>query len=143
MLTPIIRYIKVQPLSLVIAAVIWTVCLIPIPETPVSDVRFIDKWVHLAMYGGLTAIIMAEYGRRHTAVGWDRMIVGGLITPIVMGGLIELAQAYLTFGIRSGDWSDFAANACGALLGFLLSLPVVLTLARHNINKCQTNKHTD
>ena len=39
-----------------------------------------------------------------------------------MGGLIELAQAYLTFGHRSGEWLDFAADGVGVLVGAAIGM---------------------
>ena len=44
---------KRYPLTTVCVIVIWVLCLMPIPETPLSHVRLIDKWTHLVMYGGL------------------------------------------------------------------------------------------
>ena len=38
------------PLSSVIIIGIWVLCFMDIPETPLSEVRFIDKWTHSAMY---------------------------------------------------------------------------------------------
>ena len=38
------------------------------------------------------------------------------MAPIALGGLIELAQMYLTTN-RSGEWADFAADSIGVLLG--------------------------
>ncbi len=46
-----------------------------------------------------------------------------------MGGMVELAQAYLTSGVRSGDWLDFVANSAGAFLGALIGIPLARTLA--------------
>jgi VanZ family protein len=37
--------------------------------------------------------------------------------PIIMGGLIEILQEYLT-QTRSGDWFDFLFDVVGALLGW-------------------------
>lgn len=45
------------PLSVLSVAVIWVLCLIPIPETPLSDVSMIDKWTHFVLYGGLCTIV--------------------------------------------------------------------------------------
>lgn len=104
------------PLSIVIIAVIWVVCLIPVPEVPIKDFRFIDKWTHFVMYATLTITIWWEYSRHHNRVCWQRLIVGGIICPIIMGCLVELAQAHLTT-CRSGDWFDALCNSLGVLLG--------------------------
>lgn len=104
------------PCSLILIVAIWIVCMIPVPETPLDDVRFIDKWTHFIMYGTLTAVIWAEYALRHTTIQWRRLMTGGVLLPVVMGGAVELAQAYLTT-CRSGDWFDALCNALGVLLG--------------------------
>ena len=166
----IAKKIKNYPLSSLLIVAIWVVCLIPIPETPLSDVNLIDKWTHFVMYGSLTSVIWFEYIRRHkqpltrhyvtpspqrakgevsnetskegyaqeivtlsSSLG-ERMpegqvrgrmghalLIGGVLCPIIMGGLIELAQAYLTT-CRSGDIYDFFCNSLGVLLGCIIGL---------------------
>ena len=56
-------------------------------------------------------------------VGQERghLLIGGVLCPIIMGGLIELAQAYLTT-CRSGDIYDFFCNSLGVVLGCLIGL---------------------
>lgn len=132
------KYLKKQPLSCLLVIAIWIVCMMPVPETPLDNVKFIDKWTHLCMYGSLSMVIMAEYGRRK-GVGQNigifnirRLLLGGLLLPIVMGGLVELAQAHLTNGVRSGDWLDFAANSVGAVLGAFIGIPLARYLATRN-----------
>ena len=49
------------------------------------------------------------------------LLIGGILCPIIMGGLIELAQAYLTT-CRSGDIYDFFCNSLGVVLGCLIGL---------------------
>ncbi len=140
----------------------------PIPDTPLKNVKFFDKWTHLAMYAALVLVIVLEHavrrvrkakskairlsaeaqsrnaetvcdkefsaeavkpdvGRKRRAL---RAILIVLVAACAMGGLIELAQAYLTAGIRSGDWLDFAANSVGALLGAIIALPIARVIAR-------------
>lgn len=111
------------PLTFLCVAGIWVLCLIPIPETPLSDVPLIDKWTHFVMYGGLVLLFRLEYERHRRAVApFRQKTLWFLIwlAPIAMGGLIELAQAYLTGGNRSGDWMDFLADSIGVLLGNIL-----------------------
>ena len=123
------RLLKQQPLSCLEIVAIWVVCMIPLPETPLDSVAFIDKWTHFVMYGTLVAVIMAEYGHRKSAICWWRLRTGGLLLPVVMGGMVELAQAYLTGGTRSGDWMDFLANTVGAMLGAAIGIPLALFLS--------------
>lgn len=108
------------PLSIVIAIAIWVVCMIPIPETPLNNISFMDKWTHFVMYGTLTAVIWVEYAKAHKgSFAWKRLLLYGFLCPIAMGCLVELAQAYLTT-CRSGDVFDAICNALGVCLGAAL-----------------------
>lgn len=106
------------PLTTLLVVVIWVICLVPwIPETPLSHVSLIDKWTHLVMYGTLTTTIWWEYLRQHQSLDTRRLLLLAFIAPVIMGGLVELAQTYCTGGHRSGEWLDFAANSLGVVLG--------------------------
>ena len=121
--------ISCYPFSLLCLAAIWYLCLlIDMPETPMDDVPFIDKWTHLVMYGGTTSVIWWEYLRCHDRlVGW-KLVLLAFLGPILMSGLIELLQAYATT-TRSGEWLDFAANTLGVCLGNVVGL--LLRRLRH------------
>lgn len=107
------------PFSFILITAIWIICMIPVPETPLNDVCFIDKWTHFVMYASLTVTIWWEYISRHrksSQFKMKRLLIGGILCPIAMGCLIELAQAYFTT-CRSGDWFDAVCNAIGVILG--------------------------
>ena len=74
--------IRHYPISCIVIVTIWTLCLIPIPETPLSNVSMIDKWTHIVMYGGFCAILLIEYGQRHKQIRWSKIIVGAVIFPL-------------------------------------------------------------
>lgn len=104
-------------MSLLCIVLIWVLSLVPyFPETPFDDVQFMDKWTHFVMYGGTTAVIWVEYLRSHTIIRWHRLLLYAIVGMVLMGGLIELLQAYCTT-TRSGEWFDFVADAIGVLLG--------------------------
>ena len=124
------NYIRKQPLSILLIIAIWVVCMIPIPETPLNNVAFMDKWTHFVMYATVVIVVSTEYGRRSRRIQWSRYLVGAVLLPVVMGGLVELAQAYLTNGVRSGDWLDFLANSVGVLIGSIVGIPLAMHLAR-------------
>ena len=108
--------LKQYPLSIILSLLIWVVCLIPIPETPLNEISFIDKWTHFLMYAILTMVILWE---RHKASNELKFLPITLTIPILQGILIELAQAYLTT-CRSGDWFDALCNTIGVLIGAII-----------------------
>ncbi len=117
------RYLlRHYPLTLLCLALIWYLCLfITMPETPMDDVPFIDKWTHLVMYGSLTSVMWWEYRRCHTSLNGVKLVLLAFLAPIAMSGVIELLQAYCTT-TRAGEWLDFAANSTGVLLGNMAGL---------------------
>ena len=105
--------IKHYKFTILVALVIVVLSVIPINEqTPLSDVPFIDKWTHCVMYAGMSFAMWLDwrgYNRHLTALRYGLM----WLLPTLMGGLLELVQAYLTT-CRSGEWLDLAADAVGA-----------------------------
>lgn len=112
----LLHFIKNYPFSCLCIAAIWVLCLMPVPELPLKNVRFIDKWTHFVMYGGTCAVIWAEYLHRHKKPSPKKLVLLAWLSPALMSGVIELAQKYCTGGRRSGEWLDFAANSTGATL---------------------------
>ena len=116
------KYLKRYPLSLMCIVLIWYLCIwfLP-PETPLSDVAFIDKWTHFVMYGGTRSVIWYEYLRSHRRADALRLFLFAWLAPVLMSGLIELIQAYCTTN-RAGEWLDFAANTTGCVIGAMVGL---------------------
>ena len=119
------KYIHKYPLSVVCIILVWGLSLTPFfPETPLSKVKFIDKWTHLVMYGGTCLVIWWEYRRKHGQPNYRRLITWGWLALVLMGGVLELLQEYTTT-TRSGDWLDFAANTLGATLGSVIGFLMI------------------
>lgn len=116
----VVKFIKNYRFSVTITCIIWIICLMPIPETPLSDVSFIDKWTHLAMYLTFSLTIALEYDRKHKNTGTRPLIIYMWLVPVLMGGLLEIVQENCTNGIRSGDWLDFITNGLGSTLATLI-----------------------
>ncbi len=99
---------------------IWYLCLFRPPRIHTFDhIAFFDKWVHMSMYLGTCSVFWVEYLCSHCHWSKVRLSLLAIICPIVMSGVIELAQAYLTT-YRSGDWVDFVANSTGVLLALVV-----------------------
>lgn len=125
------RLILRYTVSWLLIVAILLACFLPVPETEMDDVPFIDKWVHILMYLVLSSSLWIEYLRSHTHIDYLKLCVGAIVLPIVLSGLIELGQAYCTT-TRSGDWLDFLANVIGVGLGALLGFTVY---RRHFLKK--------
>ena len=122
--TSSITHLKKYPFSLLCILLIFLLSFTPFfPETPFDEVQFIDKWTHLVMYGGTTCVMWWEYLRncRKEARKPNLQVLFwvAFVGMILLGGLVELGQAYCTT-TRSGEWLDFWADSIGVLLGNLL-----------------------
>jgi VanZ family protein len=123
-------------LSTVASFAIIVISLIPIPEVkPLQEVPLADKWVHFVMYGGLALCLWFDWYMKN---GPDKIkpisLLIAFVYPIVLGGLMELGQAYLTT-CRSGDMIDFYANTIGAFLGLVLGTTVVRYISKRTRTK--------
>lgn len=123
--------IKKNIFTILITLIVIILSVIPIPDNPpLEGVPFIDKWVHFVMYGGVTLAMWMDmyYVRKERALSLG-FSVAALICPVVLGGLMEVVQEYLTT-YRNGDMLDFYADWFGALLGDIIGLVTFLCLAK-------------
>ena len=88
------------PFSCIIIAGIWVLCFMNIPDTPLSNIRLIDKWTHAVMYLVLGFSLIFEYLRANK-------------------------KAKL-----SGDWLDFLADSIGSTIAFLIGILLVKCRAK-------------
>jgi VanZ family protein len=123
----LVRY----PVSVFFFIVIWYLSFFSPPKTELDNVPFIDKWVHIAMYGGTSLTVWIEYIRHHKRLNTTKLLSLAVIAPILMSGAIELLQEYCTNGRRSGDWMDLAANATGVVLAGVIGLLIWKAGPRH------------
>lgn len=114
--------VRKYPLSVLLFLAIWYLSFFTPPKTELDTVEFIDKWVHIIMYGGTCAVLWTEYLRKHVYLNRRKLLLLAWLAPIVMSGAIELLQEYCTGGRRSGDWLDLAANATGVTLAAVAGL---------------------
>jgi len=126
----LIKTVKNFPLSSLLIVAIWTICIIPIPETPLSHVSMADKWTHMVMYFVLTMCVGFEMVR-NKQTSTKQLLLYAWLMPIIMGGLIELVQANCTGGRRSGEWLDFYADAFGSTIAFIIGILLVRCRAKH------------
>ena len=113
---------------MVIATILFLSLFNP-PKTKLDTVQNFDKIVHLCMYGGLELIIWIEYLRHHDNLNWLKILLFGIIAPMVLGGVLEIAQMQLTTK-RSGEMADFWADAIGVLIGAAIGYFAIRTIFR-------------
>lgn len=117
------------PLSWVTMVAVVFLSIYKFREMPeMTDVPLADKWVHMLMYGGLSSVLWFDYLRQHRAISWLGASFCTLLLPILLGGLMEGAQALIPY--RSCDILDFVANAIGSLLVYICALVFVFARGR-------------
>ncbi|MGN1236671.1 MAG: hypothetical protein ACI4TS_04435, partial [Bacteroidaceae bacterium] len=67
--------------------------------------------------------------RRSYRLGNVALITITLVIPTLLGGLIELLQAYCTGGRRSGDWFDWIADTLGVVIAYLMGVTILKQLS--------------
>lgn len=103
--------------SLIVSGVIfYLTTFYSAPSTPLQTIPFIDKWVHIVMFFGLTCALSLDYELRH---GW-KSISGIQVARFALlsglyGGAIEIIQM-LFFTTRSGEWFDWIADLIGCTI---------------------------
>ncbi|MDE5784263.1 MAG: VanZ family protein [Prevotella sp.] len=118
-----LHFIKKYPFSLICIALVWYLSIwFVLPEqVELPSINFLDKWTHFVMYGGTCSVIWIEYLRHHRQLDWENIFFWAWLMPILMGGLIELVQAYCTTN-RSGEWLDWLADGIGVTLSIGVGL---------------------
>lgn len=126
--------IKHYKLSITITIAIILLSLLPLQhETPLDNVPFIDKWVHMTMYAALTLALWIDMRGYRQHLPWTHTLAM-FILPSAIGGLLELAQAYCTT-YRSGEWLDAAADTIGAAV--MTGLCYIITILCQTKNSAQ------
>lgn len=121
-----LHYFRYYPLSILLIGIVCFASLAKAPALPLNGIPGMDKWIHTGMYLCLSGMLWGEfiYAHRKGRVPVLHAWIGAFLCPILLGGVIELLQAYCTYD-RSGDWLDFAADCAGtsiaSVAGYFLS----------------------
>ncbi len=107
--------IKRHIFTLFIVLTIIILSLAPMQQMPQVHVRFIDKWVHLLMYAGVSFAAWIDQLRIKGKPSFVADMAWAVIMPICLGGAMEVAQDKFTTN-RSGEMLDFLADAVGVVL---------------------------
>lgn len=117
--------------TILISFIVITLSIIPIPEVPhLADIPLFDKWAHFLMYGAVACCVWYDYYRnRKDRKITMRTVLCTVAYPILLGGVLELWQNYLTT-CRSGEWLDLFADSIGTFLAFPIGAFVIRYFAR-------------
>jgi len=124
------KLLRKIPWTLFVMAIILYLSFFKPPQTDLDKIPDFDKFVHIGMYGFLATIAWIECLLRSTTrFELLKTLKITFFAPIILSGMIELGQQYLTT-YRTGDWMDFAANCTGtilaAALGYFVLRPWIL-----------------
>lgn len=103
-------------------ALITILLLMPssnLPEDPFLDMIFFDKWVHLALFGGMVVLFSLPFLR--TYFNSPKIFLLVTILVLVYGILLEFVQRFYTTD-REFDMLDIVADAFGCVIGFFFML---------------------
>lgn len=87
------------------------VFLLPVPTTPLEELKNVDKLVHFGVFLGFALLFYID---RASRTRWT------LLASFAFAAAIELVQSVLPY--REGDWWDFVAGAAGASVGAVVLL---------------------
>jgi len=112
-------------ISILTIAIVIVLCFINLSDIPVrAPMTNFDKLVHILMLGGISGTIFFDnsfYFRKQ--VSGKSFFFGSFVFPIVLGGLIEIGQEYLST-TRTGDWWDFWFDVVGVVIAYLVCLAI-------------------
>jgi len=113
-----LRYMFQYKFSMLLALIIALLSLAPassFPDNPVFSIPYIDKIVHISMYGSLGFVALME--RRCSKECFRHHFII-LFVIFVASGLIEVLQAADILS-RGPEWNDLLANFLGLLAAYL------------------------
>lgn len=101
---------------LVYLAVLFWAGLIPLKHLPGPEFKLADKVWHAAAFGGLA--VLGSRALRHWKRSSDFANRAAAWLAVALGGVLEILQSFTAY--RSADVADFAADALGAGLAYLV-----------------------
>ena len=107
-----LKYLIQYKFSILLAGFIVLLSLIPsssMPHTRLYSIPFLDKLVHIGMYGALGLVTLLE---RHCTKQCFLKEFFLLFLLFSLSALMEILQATVVAS-RAAEWFDLAANFCG------------------------------
>ena len=107
-----LKYLIQYKFSILLAGIIVLLSLIPsssMPHTRLYSIPFLDKIVHIGMYGALGLVALLERHCKQQCFPKEFLLLFLLFT---LSTLMEILQATVVAS-RAAEWFDLAANFCG------------------------------
>ncbi|WP_276132737.1 VanZ family protein [Polluticoccus soli] len=100
-------------------AIAWTLlifilCFLPGRDLPDVDIPFIDKWVHLVLFGAFSFLWLCSTPTRNI-----HFLIPLFTITVFLGWLVEYIQGHYVVG-RTQDNMDTFADSIGGLIGILI-----------------------
>lgn len=90
-------------------------------EIPPIQIEFFDKLVHVALYVFFTFILILDFHKYFgDKASKSTFFVCCILSPILLGGFIEIAQE-TWFSPRTAEWIDWFADIIGTGIGFWIA----------------------
>lgn len=118
-----VKFCRYHLFSVLCGILIIVLCTIKLPpqDNDIS-IPYFDKFVHFMMYLALSLSFITErfLSAKSTPIKPGATYLLILAISFIVGGLIELVQAYLT-SYRSGDIIDLLCDVGGSLTAILIA----------------------
>ena len=88
-------------------------------EVPTFEIPNLDKIIHFCVYSVLSFFLNFDFSKS-TSSKKQLFIWICFVFPIILGGLIEIAQQQF-FAPRTAEWIDFISNSVGVFTGWRIS----------------------
>lgn len=113
-----LKYLIQYKFSILLAGIIVLLSLIPsstMPDTRFFSIRFLDKIVHLGMYGTFGLVALIERRCKKHCFPREFLL---LFLIFLLSTLMEVLQATVVAS-RAAEWLDLAANFSGLAAAWL------------------------
>jgi VanZ family protein len=116
-----LKYLFQYKFSILLTAFISVLSLLPsssLPDSSLFSISFLDKIVHICMYGSFSFVALLEMRCKPGCVKKHFLL---LLIIFFISFLIEVLQATVV-STRSAEWLDLLANLIGICGGYIFYL---------------------
>jgi len=114
-----LSYVFQYKFTILLAMAIALLSLVPgqnMPGSILFSIPYIDKIIHICMYGALGLVALSESRRNDSLLGFHILV---LLIILMLSAIIEILQATIV-AARSAEWYDLLANFLGLLGAYIV-----------------------